>query len=105
MTKKEEPIYQDEQLKIEFHASEEYFVCLKDKTGEETGYFLPRGVLQELALTKRGGIERKLFNSNERLLHAIKEEGISIDSLHVALCQAYAEDERRRNEYMMKQRT
>jgi len=100
MTKKEEPIYQDNQLKIEFHASEEYFLLLKDKKGKETSYLLPRGILQELAQTQRGGIERKIGAFNEEILHAAKQEGISVDSLHVALCQAYAEEERRFNEYM-----
>ena len=103
MTKKEEPIYLDDRLKIEFYASEEYFLYLKDKTGEERGYLLPRGILQELAQTKRGGIESKINAFNEEILYAIKQEGISVDSLHVALCQAYAEEERRMNEYMKKQ--
>ena len=95
---KEEPLYQDDKLKIEFHASEEHFVYLKSKTGEENCYFLPRGILREFARTKRGGIERKLFNSNENLLHAIEHEGISIDGLHVACCQAYVEEEERYRE-------
>jgi len=101
---KEEPIYQDSQLKIEFHASEEYFLYLKDKTGEEKGYLLPRGILQELAQTKRGGMERKINALNEEILYAARQEGISADSLHVALCQAYSEEERRMNEFIKSQK-
>ena len=97
MAKKEEPLYQDEKLKIDYHPTsiDDHLVYLKRKDGEEYGYIIQRGILRELALTKRGGIERKLFNSNETLLDAIKQEGISIDSMHVALCQAYHEQERR----------
>jgi len=99
---KEKPIYQDNQLKIEFHASEEYFLYLKDKKGQENGYLLPRGILQELAKTKRGGIESKIHAFNEGLLYAIKQEGISVDSLHVALCQAYLEEEEKYAESIRK---
>jgi len=102
---KEKPVYQDNQLKIEFHASEEYFLYLKDKTGEERSYFLPRGILQELAKTKRGGIESKIHAFNESILNAIEREGISVDSLHVALCQAYQEEQERYAEYIRKHKS
>jgi hypothetical protein len=50
--------------------------------------------LRELARTPRGGIEQKIINFNEPILLSIKEEGISIDGLHVALCQSYMAEER-----------
>ena len=96
----EKPLYQDEQLKIDYfeRAPEEHLLYIRDlheKKGEEMSYVIPRGILSELATTSRGGIERKIAAFNDMILFALQKERIGIDGLHVALCQAYAEEERR----------
>ena len=95
----ENPLYQDDRLRIEPHPNsfEDHLVYIKERNGEEINYILPRGVLPELAKVPRGGIERMISNFNAPLLHLIEQEGIGIDGLHVAICQAYIEQEERIN--------
>ena len=102
----EKPLYQDEILKIDYfkRAPNEHFLHVTNKQGGSSIYIIPRGILSELAQAGRGGIESKISNLNSDILLAIKNEGISIDGLHVALCQAYAEEESRMREFMSKQK-
>ena len=102
----EGPLYDDGKVKIDYYsnAPEEHVLHITDKKGESSGYLIQRGILRELAQTKRGGIESKISNFNDNILFAIKNEGISIDGLHVALCQAYSEEERRMNEFIKSQK-
>lgn len=98
---KEKPLYEDEQIKIDYLPSsiEDHLLYIKEKSGEESRYLMERGILSELARTSRGGIERKIATINQSILFTLREEKIGIDGLHVALCQAYAEEERRINEF------
>ena len=93
----DKPLYQDEKLRIDYHPNTvvDHILYIKEEMGREANYVIPRGILEELAKTKRGGIEGKIVNFNADILHAIEVEGIGIDGLHVALCQAYEEQERR----------
>jgi len=88
----EEPLYQDERIKIDYLSTspQDHLVFIEGES-----YLLQRGLLKELAKTPRGGIESKIDNFNCDILFAIKKEGISVDGLHVALCQTYAEEESR----------
>lgn len=89
----EKPLYQDEKLKIEyFRNPDEHLVWI---SSNEHNYIMQRGILEELAKTPRGCIEHKIEAFNSLLLSVIKESGIGVDGLHVAICQAYAEEERR----------
>ena len=96
----EKPLYQDEQLKIDYLSGEDHLLFIKEKNGRETNYVIARGILSELATTPREGIERKIATFNDMILFALKKEGIGVDGLHIALCQAYAEEERRTNEFI-----
>ena len=93
----EKSLYQDRQLRIEHHpsSSQDHILYVKEKEGEDVEYLIQRGILRELAKTPRGGIEQKINNFNYEILAKIKEEGISIDELHVVFCQAHAEEEER----------
>ena len=92
----EQPLYKDKQLEIDYlpTSPEDHILTVR---GDERGinYLIPRGILNQLALTKRGGIESMIATFNEGILHAIKREHITVDGLHVAICQAYIEEERR----------
>ena len=92
-----EPLYQDEKLKIEYlpNSHEDHLVYIRESSGEEYRYVIQRGILEELARTARGGIENKLQWSNQDLLFVLKKENISVDALHIAICQAYAEEKER----------
>lgn len=98
----EQPLYKDDKLKIDYHPSshEDHLLWIKDRK-EGLQYILQRGILHELATTPRGGIESKLSNFNPEILFHIKEEKIGIDGLHVAICQAYAEEEDRVRRYQL----
>ncbi len=93
----EKSLYQDRQLRIEHHpsSSQDHLLYVKEKEGEEVEYLIQRGILRELARTPRGEIERKISNFSPEILTEVKREGIGVDGLHVALCQAYIEEEER----------
>lgn len=91
-------LYQDQQIKIGYlpYSAIDHILFIREgETGEFREYLIQRGILKELATTPRGGIEQKIANFNERILSSIKKVGIKIDGLHVALCQAYQEEESR----------
>jgi len=95
------PLYKDGKITIDHHPRagiDDHELILK-KDRENSHYVLPRGILDELARTPRGGIGRKIANFNEMILHDLKLENISVDGLHVAICQAYIKKERRYQNY------
>ena len=67
---------------------------------KDHAYFIQREILRELARTPRGGIERKIGTFNDMLLFFLRKHDIGIDGLHVALCQAYVEEENRIREFI-----
>lgn len=97
----EPPLYQDKKIRIDYlsHSVEDHLLFIKPECGEEIGYIIPRGVLSELARTKRGGIENKLNAMNPLILSEAKQVGIGVDGLHVALSQAFREEEDRFHQY------
>lgn len=97
------PLYQDGQLKIDYLETsiEDHVLYIKRKEGDEWNYIIPRRILGELAKTQRGGIERKIATFNEDILFELRRQEIGIDGLHVALCQAYAEEEERINRFSL----
>jgi hypothetical protein len=93
----EKPLYQDDEITIEYHPSsvEDHVLHVTYDGTDRLSYLLQRGILHDLATTQRGGIESKISNFNPELLFHLKEKNIGIDGLHVAICQAYAEEEAR----------
>jgi len=102
----EKPLYEDGQLKITFLHSpepgendkiistEDHELWIKEKD-EDQRYALPRGCLNEFAQTKRDRLESKLRNMNPEIKSALEKNGLTIDSAHIAICQAYIENEER----------
>lgn len=87
----EEPLYQDGELKITyFNGPEDHELFIK-----ENRYIIQRGILRDLAETPRGGLISIIENWSPQILLGLESAGISVDGLHVAICQAYAEEERR----------
>ncbi len=93
----EKPLYQDEQLRIDYLPTsvDDHVLFIKDHSGEERQYIIQRGILRDMARAQRGTLERMIGTFNHMLLFALRKEDIGIDSLHVAVCQAYAEEEER----------
>ncbi len=95
----QEPLYEDETLRIEYHpqSSVDHILYVK-KDGDEFGLHIPRGILKDMAHTKRGMLEEKISPFNRYFVSDVVDAGVSVDGLHVALCQAHiAEEERYRN--------
>ncbi|MDD5133661.1 MAG: hypothetical protein PHD81_00760 [Candidatus Nanoarchaeia archaeon] len=95
--KEGKPLYQDEEIKVDYllNSFEDHRVYLKEGRGEELNYIIQRGILKDIARTPRGGLVSILSRCNPQILYALKEMDIEVDGLHVALCQAYAEQEER----------
>lgn len=94
----ESPLYEDSEIRIEvMHSNPEaqiiYFV--NEKFGEAVHYVIPRGILEEFATTPRDGIESKMMNFDEHMVHDARNRGLTIDSLHISIAQAYIEEEKR----------
>lgn len=88
-------LYEDDKLRIGYlpDSPEDHLLYVGD--GKEFEYIIQRGILGEMARTSRGGIERMINQFNYNILHAIGEVGVSVDGLHVAICQAQMEENRR----------
>lgn len=106
----DKPLYQDGTLKVDYlpTSPDDHFVSYNQLGAENIILVLQRGTLRDLALTKRGGIERKIANINPGFLLGVlpelKSEGIGMDGLHVVLCQAYFEEERRIADFTREQK-
>ena len=97
MPKPEKPLYEDNQIKIDYLPTSINDHILYINYGRKSFEFIiPRGILSDLARTKRGGIASKINTFDPSILHALGNIGLSIDGLHVALCQAYMEEEEER---------
>ena len=96
MTK--DPLYQDDKLKIGYllDSIEDHLLYI----GEEIELIIPRGILRELGKTPRGEIGSKIQNFNPNISFYLREQGIEINGLHVALCQAYAKEEEMINDFV-----
>lgn len=94
------PLYQDEKLKIDDHptSSDDHMLYIKAK-GKWAQYVLQRGVLEQLARTPRGQIPGLGRLIHDLIWQSLEDANISVDGLHVAICQAYAEEERQAREY------
>ena len=88
----EGPLYYDENFKIE--GNSEYHLYVVDM---ETSYYDLGNSLQDLSLTHVGKLEDKLKKFGG-LLTELNENNLSVDSLHIAFCQAYIA-EKTRNEF------
>jgi hypothetical protein len=83
-----EMLYEDKQLKVQFDPKiEGHWLQIKD-----TSYFIPRGILQEAARTRREELEDKLNNLNPQILFAARWVGLSVDAIGYALSQARVEE-------------
>lgn len=103
----EKPLYEDKELIINNNPScpEEHILIIGLSEEYPRYHLLQRGVLEQLARTPYGGIEEILKDVNPIILYNLKKERIPIDGLHVALCQAYAEEERRIGDFSRSRRS
>ena len=94
------PLYQDEQLKVDYLSnSDDHFLEI-GKSNEQRRYVIQRGILEDLARSPRGDIEGKINTFNDLILYDLEREGVAIDGLHVALCQAFTEEQDRVRKFM-----
>lgn len=105
MDETEKLLYQDDDFRITLREDgEEHNLEIRywDKKGWEN-YILQRGVLRELAQTKRGGIVQRLYAISRNMIpYHLNQIGLTPDAVHVALCQAYHEEEKSFWEYQKK---
>ena len=103
----QKPLYKDNIITIDYPllpgSIDDHALYLSANGIKLSSFRIPRGVLEELAKTPRGGIERKISAFNEIILASLKDYNVGIDGLHVAICQAYAEEDRRRREFIKQQ--
>ena len=102
---KSTPLYEDERFKIDYHPTsvEDHVLYIKVEGGEERGYTLARGILEDLARAPRNDIERKIGAFDDRILFHLREQEIRIDVLYIALCRAFIEEEDRIREFIRTQ--
>jgi hypothetical protein len=103
----EEPLYQDSQLRIDYHPSshEDHILYLKEDSmnslvsgsnpEDEFSFVLERGFLQDMARLPRGELEQMIDRIHPTLRVHLARGGVGVDGLHVAICQAYHEQEER----------
>ena len=93
----EKPLYEDNLLKIDYNprATDEHILFVKQNNEEKISYFIQRGVLADFAKTRRGALEIRIDTYQPMMLYHIKDEGIGVDGLHVALLHAHMEEEKR----------
>lgn len=98
----DKPLYQDTQIKIDHlpNSADDHILYI-DHNGEDLEYIIPRGVLHELARLPRGGIEEKIAVWNPNILFMLEQKRIPVDGLHISICQAYMEEERRYQEFRL----
>ena len=100
----EEPLYHVGKLKVDPDPRypEDHFLYIEQAENKEPfGALLQRGVLDELAHTPNTtDLERKLDNVNPLILYVMGNEGVGIHAVEIALKGAYAEDERRIDEFV-----
>ena len=59
-----------------------------------------RSILKDLALTPRPDLERRLNTVNSIIVSDLKSFGLSVDSLGLAMAQAYIEKEKQHEKFM-----
>jgi hypothetical protein len=94
MVEEEESLYEDKDIKITFFCRdpESHKVHIL-KSGSR--YIFPRGVLREFATTSRDDLEKKINGMGSLILHDARKYGLSVDSIGMAIAQAYIEQEER----------
>lgn len=96
----EEPLYEDKQLKIDYARSAEDHELIIKVGREQLSYLIQRGILHDMARAQRGGLARIVeLCMSPHFTRTLEKEGISMDGLHVAICQAYMEKEERARAY------
>ncbi|MEK6917327.1 MAG: hypothetical protein AABW51_00075 [Nanoarchaeota archaeon] len=102
-------LYEDSQIRVTYLLSpetgkeediisaEDHELWVKERRGEWNRYMIGRGILKELARTSREDRGRKLetIHPGIRIELELLGTGLNIDSLGVAISQAYIEDEER----------
>lgn len=93
----ENVLYADEDIEVGYlaHSPDDNYVAFLAGGHDRDEYILQRGILREFAETSRDGLTQKLNQVNEMILMDARQRGLTQDSVHVAICQAYIENERR----------
>lgn len=94
----EKPLYEDNQLQIKIADSpQDHLMGIKriEEKEFDTYVSLPRGSLEHFALTPRGKLESELDNMNPMITGYLRYVGLNANDAHIAILQAYIEDEER----------
>ena len=98
--KKEGPLYEDSQLKVTLLQDFEGNVVSGEDhelhiTSSESRYIIQRGILAQIAGTSRDRLPDLLDRLHPLMLYDLEKNNLTPDSIGVACCQAYMEEQRR----------
>lgn len=107
---KENPLYEDSQLKITLLSDadgnvisgEDHELWVKGK-GKLERYAIQRGILKELARTSRDDFGTILERTNSGIGFFLNTVGLTYDSVGVAISQAYIEEQERFEAWLRQQ--
>ncbi|MBS3094166.1 hypothetical protein J4474_00735 [Candidatus Pacearchaeota archaeon] len=102
LTSERKPLYQDSRIKVDYlpNAIEDHELITDD--GDGPYLILQRGILEQCARTSRDRFPELIERiTNFTFTPSLNESGLTLDSIHVAICQAYMEQERRYNEFRL----
>ena len=100
---KEPPLYEDEQLKIDYLVGpkgeritdeHEIHVAQQNNWTHPTGYILQRHVLQDLATRPNRDLS-PLERMHSGISLDLRQNGLTLESVGLAICKAYMEEQRR----------
>lgn len=104
MVKTNPTLYGDRQLKITYlldqkgkiTSIEDHELWILDANAQTQRYILPRSTLKEFARTPRDKLEQRLENLHPGIYLTLRNKtSLTIDSIGVAIAQAYIEELRR----------
>jgi hypothetical protein len=93
----EHPLYDDNQIQIKIGDNpEDHIIGIRKEEHKEYCFFyMQRGLLEHLALAKPKELENKLNNCIPFMTSRLESCGLTTKDVHIAILQAYIEDEKR----------
>jgi hypothetical protein len=97
----EQPLYRDSQIEIGFNPNspEDHYIKFI-VGGEKLEFLIQRGILRELARNNRDEFQSKIDMVDEMIGYTARERKLTYSDMHVAIIQAYMEEESRRDNFV-----
>ena len=97
MAEKEKPLYEYSEIIIDSlpHSPQDHYVAIIGGNVKRIEYLIQRGILKEFANTTSDEIGSKMKSLDEMMVMDAIDRGLTVNTLHNAIVQAYNEEERR----------